>query len=162
MSIVLYILLGLVAICAIMTIVILTTPISLRVEVSARSYLIAIQCLGYRKEFANGRTSSRFLFYKFKPKPDKPDKSKKRDKPEETARKPAKKKEARDVGLSFWIERRDVFIEVLIVVMKFVREVITSFTLRVHKAKLLIGDGDPALTGSVLGWATALKASWGA
>jgi len=163
--VVLYILIFLVAILAAVSIAIAAAPVKLHGDLSRNSYNIRADYLGFWfKQDNNGRKTG-FLWKRFEKKAKSeelsPKKSKKKKKDEPSnGKKSETHGEKKKPGALFWFKRRQILQNSAFVVLRMVFEIPRSLRFRITKLFFLIGDGDPAISGSIYGWVAALETSF--
>jgi hypothetical protein len=138
-------------------VIVLVSPLSAKFDISRGRKNFRIKYLGFRFENSDGERKTSFLFIKFKTK-NKPEK-------EEIAEpeKPAKKKKPRKKGKGFrfdlLIKKPEVFKKTIIATIRAIIEIISSARIKDFSLRIVVSDPDPATTGAIYGWLSALKYS---
>lgn len=159
MIFVLYILLTLIGIILLLFLTMIFAPVTVDLRVTDTRYHAKIKYIGYWMEFSPNRKRTGFLFHKFSNKDKTPSKEEKTNETK-AEDKHTKNKASRNVGLSFWYSHKAILIKVVKSVFRFTFKVIASFRVKILSTRIGFGNDDPALTGMIFGWVSALKSSF--
>lgn len=158
--------LALLAIIVLFVAVLLFAPFIIIGRVSDNAYSVELRFLGFwfLKEKDGARKG--FLFKKFPKKPEKEEtekgkpSGKKGKEPEDVVEEAEESEREKKPPLSFWLKRRQLFFRIVVLVLRFLYEVVTSFRVGSYRLYMKIGDGAPEITGTIYGWLYAIKANW--
>jgi len=157
---VLYIFLAFLAIVVAVVVLLLFTPICVFGIVSHEEYFLRIRFLGFWLRVEKDGKKTGFMSKAFRQKPksekDETEKKPKKAKKVRKAEEPDKKSKS-EVPFGFWWDRRKLIVRVLLIVLKFVTEILASFKYARYDIDLIIGNGAPELTGALYGWLSAFK-----
>ncbi len=156
-----YILLALLAIIVFIIAILLFAPIAITGEISNSVYALKFRFLGFWFITDNDGKRKGLLHREFKEKSDgEISKKKPKDKEEDSKAESEKEGTKKKPPFSFWWKRKQLVLKVVILVLKFIAEILASFRVKSYDLQLKVGDGAPELTGSICGWLYAIKACY--